>query len=607
MRKNSEESKKLTLNFEKIGGALKKAGKVMAGAVAAAGAGVAGAGASLIAMAKNTSDTSAEINNMSQKGGMSAEGYQKWSYILSKSGADASLLKGSMKKLSDAVVKAGDGNQAAAAKFAKLGISMDELKGKSQEEIFERVITGLQGMEEGAERTAVATSLLGKSAVELGPLLNKDSSDMEKLNENLSKYGLVMGEDVVKANVAFKGSISNFQRVIQAATNSLISELVPGMAQVVNGFTDLIMGVDGADEEIKQGVENIAKGIDSALPKFVDMITNIADSVLKVAPDIIKVLGEKLIEEIPKLVPTIINLVESLGRMIVENLPLLVQAAAQILIELAHGIAEALPELVPTIVDVVIEICETLIDNLDLLIEAAIEIILALAEGLINALPRLIEKLPTIVIKIVKKLIECAPMLIKAAVELVVTLGKGIVDSVGKLGQAIGEFMKKVVGFFSEKISQFLEIGKNIVQGIWDGIVGMADWIKNKVKDFFSGIVDGVKNFLGIHSPSKVFFGIGENMAEGIGLGFEKSMSDAENEIKKAIPTDFSTELNTSVSRAKSVPSFAQTDNEVLTVLLSEIRHMNDGMYEKFVAALVNGVKLSVDNREIARLIRRYA
>ncbi len=52
--------------------------------------------------------------------------------------------------------------------------------------------------------------------------------------------------------------------------------------------------------------------------------------------------------------------------------------------------------------------------------------------------------------------------------------------------------------------SRFAEIGRNIVQGVWNGITGMAGWIRDRVNGFFSGIVDGAKDALGIHSPSRV-------------------------------------------------------------------------------------------------------
>jgi len=105
----------------------------------------------------------------------------------------------------------------------------------------------------------------------------------------------------------------------------------------------------------------------------------------------------------------------------------------------------------------------------------------------------------------------------------------------------------QIVNFFKVTLPQtlakvgewFSEIGSNIVKGVWNGIQGMATWISDKVGGFFSGIIDGAKNLLGIHSPSKVFAGIGQNMALGLGSGFSQEMDSINNDIQKAIPTTF--------------------------------------------------------------------
>ncbi len=82
-----------------------------------------------------------------------------------------------------------------------------------------------------------------------------------------------------------------------------------------------------------------------------------------------------------------------------------------------------------------------------------------------------------------------------------------------------------------------LDIGGNVVKGIWDGISSMANWIKEKVTGFFGGIVDGVKDLLGIHSPSTVFADIGDNMALGIGKGFGDTISGVTKDIENSIPS----------------------------------------------------------------------
>lgn len=108
----------------------------------------------------------------------------------------------------------------------------------------------------------------------------------------------------------------------------------------------------------------------------------------------------------------------------------------------------------------------------------------------------------------------------------------------------VGDNIKK---FFTESIPNtlsnignfFKDIGKGIVEGVWNGILAMGDWLNKKITGFFDGVVGGVKKFLGINSPSKVFAGIGEDMALGLGNGFTNEMKHINQDIKNAIPTSF--------------------------------------------------------------------
>lgn len=109
--------------------------------------------------------------------------------------------------------------------------------------------------------------------------------------------------------------------------------------------------------------------------------------------------------------------------------------------------------------------------------------------------------------------------------------------------------VEKIVGVFSNIGSRFLTIGKNIVEGIKNGISNawnsFIGWLGGKV----SGIVDAVKGMLGIHSPSKVFAGIGENMALGLAQGWDNEYSGIKREIENGLSfSPASVGMNTSGS-----------------------------------------------------------
>ena len=100
-------------------------------------------------------------------------------------------------------------------------------------------------------------------------------------------------------------------------------------------------------------------------------------------------------------------------------------------------------------------------------------------------------------------------------------------DMAARGRQAASDLCSAVINGVANLPSQMASVGYNIVMGVWIGICNAAGWFRRQVSSFFSGIVDGVKGALGIHSPSKVFADeIGKWIPPGIGVGIEAEMPD---------------------------------------------------------------------------------
>lgn len=147
------------------------------------------------------------------------------------------------------------------------------------------------------------------------------------------------------------------------------------------------------------------------------------------------------------------------------------------------------------------------------------------------------EQGPEMISKFVAYAIDKLPEVISLGLQMVLALVKGLAQNLPQLVQGALNMIDTIAGALYDSLPDIIEVGKNIVKGLWEGIKAMASWLKDKVTDFMGGIVDGVKGVLGIHSPSKVFAGIGENMALGLGQGFDRTMQSVGANIQDAIPT----------------------------------------------------------------------
>lgn len=188
--------------------------------------------------------------------------------------------------------------------------------------------------------------------------------------------------------------------------------------------------------------------------------------------------------------------VETLVGTIIGKLPDVVDAGCELVVSLLDGIGQKEPEMLPRVIDLVTTIAETLIDNAPEIAEAAAKLVGTLAISLVESAPELMEKVP----------------------QLVVSIAQGLIEGIPKIA----------------------DVGLQIVQGLWSGISENRRWLRDKLKQWTDGVLSDIKGFFGIASPSKVFRDeIGKNLAAGIGVGFEKEMSDVQKIMRGAIPTKF--------------------------------------------------------------------
>lgn len=290
--------------------------------------------------------------------------------------------------------------------------------------------------------------------------------------------------------------------------------------------------IQGSTASMKSAWANLVTGLADDSADFDTLMSNFVDSVVTV--------GENIIPRIQTTIQGVTQLVSAASKTIVplvvdtlmQNLPSLLTAGVDLVFALVNGMLDNIDTVIDCVLQLIDVIVDKLIDNLPKLIEGGVRLIIALAGGLIKAIPQLVKNIPQIIAAIVK-------------------------------GLAAGT-------------SQILEVGKNIVRGIWRGISAMGGWIREKVTGFFNGIVDGVKGILGIHSPSKVFAGIGENMALGLGEGW----NDEFGAVKKGVAgdMDFVGSYTPSIAKAKASATSTQTMQSNTDTLLTAILDKLDGM-----------------------------
>lgn len=375
-----------------------------------------------------------------------------------------------------------------------------------------------------------------------------------KVTDMLSKLAAGIGPAIAGILGKISGAAPQFAAAAATVVKSLLS-----------GFNSNFSKISESGISI---LKSLLSGLESVLPELGPFVTNVIDLMLQAfltyAPSLfsmgVTLLGDVirgLADRMPELIPMAKEAIRTIMDALTKNLPTILQAGIDILIALIEGISDMLPELIPAAIDCILTLVQGLLDNLPQIIQAAIDLIVALAFGLIDALPILMEKAPDIIQALVDGLLDAIPMLIDAAVELLMKLVDYLIDNIDlilttgpkiimKLADSlIGAIPKlfdaamKIPKAIAKKIieTDWLEVGKDIIRGIGDGLMNGVKSIGDTIKKVAGGIVDGFKNFFGIHSPSRLFRDeIGENLALGIGEGFTEEMGTVERTMSRAMP-----------------------------------------------------------------------
>lgn len=320
----------------KLKGGLGTVAKVGGAAIAAVGAATAALGTAMVKGASEMAAYGDNIDKMSQKMGISAQAYQEWDAIMQHSGTSIDGMQRGMMTLSKA---AESGSEA----FEKLGLSQEEVASMNQEELFAATIKGLQGMEAGSERTALAQELLGGAAKELGPLLNTSAEETEAMRQRVHELGGVMSDEAVKAAAAYQDSLQDMQTAFQGLKRGLFTEFMPSITTVMDGLAAIFSGdSDNGIQMISDGIEALVDNISEELPAFLDLGVGILES-----------LATALIKNLPKLLESGAKIVGQLVAGLVRAIPKLIVMAPQLVMAIVQGLAAAWPEIKQAGIDLV--------------------------------------------------------------------------------------------------------------------------------------------------------------------------------------------------------------------------------------------------------------
>ncbi|MEF2965033.1 hypothetical protein V3851_04250 [Paenibacillus sp. M1] len=288
-----------------------------------------------------------------------------------------------------------------------------------------------------------------------------------------------------------------------------IAALAAGLIYLYNNNETVRNALNAAWEWLKSAAEGIFNAIKEFWAQWGDEIM----AFFKTTWEVIKTVFKTVFEVISTIVTTVFEGIKAFwdkwGATITETF----KNVFEILKIVFSTVFDVIFTVVKTIFNAIKAFWDTWGDTIITQFKAAFGIVKAVFEGAWNSIKIVVETVIGVISGIVKTWLAIFKGDWEGAWEGVKETVKAIWDG--------------ITGLFSNAFETMKNIGKNIIDGLINGIKSMKDAVVNTAKDIANGIGDSVKDFFGIHSPSRLMLGYGKNIVQGLANGISQTASQA--------------------------------------------------------------------------------
>lgn len=425
--------------------------------------------------------------------------------------------------------------------------------------------------------------------------------EMERLLKDAQKisgvkYDISNLNDVYSAIHVIQQNLGITGTTAKEAATTLSGSLGSMKAALTNFLGNLALGQD-----IAPSLENLATTISTFL--FGNLLPMIGNIIMQIPTIIQSAVGmfsgagmDMLIEfskgfssQLPSLLSSALTVIQNLANYLAQQAPVIIDKGFKILNNFVDGIINALPVMIAQLPQIITTFANIINDNFPTILSKGAELLKKLILGIIGAIPTLIANIPKIIEAIVSTLMAFQWL----------NIGKNIIKGIGNGIKGMISWVKDVGSTIVEGIKSSFSgsnnVGIQLVKGIWNGIKSVKDWILDKIKGFGDSILDGLKSFFGIHSPSRLMRDeIGKYIPQGMAVGIEATADDVYN----AMDNISKDTLDIATQSLDLAPASINSNSELYSLLQIIISIL------KSILGKDEDTIINLNDREVARALR---
>ncbi len=298
---------------------------------------------------------------------------------------------------------------------------------------------------------------------------------------------------------------------------SLITSLVTGLMSCVGEiWTTAIVLIGKLAEGIAAGAPQMVQAASTAITDIVECIVDWMPDILQAGADIIVALAEGIAGALPTLIYQAAVIVSDIALALVENLPALVDAALQLVMGLVQGLVDGIPVLLEGAIQLFMAILDALPVIIEKLLQALPDLITTIIDFFTQNIPLIVDG----AIQLLMGIIDAIPTIIQAIVnnlpQIITAIATGLAQAIPQIFTAAKDLLWQIIEAVPEIVVGIAGAVPDIIAGIVNGLIGGISAVWDAACELGSGILDGIKSFFGINSPSTVMAEQGDYLVQGL-------------------------------------------------------------------------------------------
>lgn len=363
----------------------------------------------------------------------------------------------------------------------------------------------------------------------------------------------ITGTTAKEAGRTIAGSVGS----MKAAWTNLVTGFADGNADIELLIENLVETIVGDGTENNLGViGNVLPAIETALGGIAKLVEGAAPKIVEILPGLVEKIIPSLLSSATGLVDSLVSIIPSLMNTIVKEIvnvaPSLAFSAISLLKELAKGIFDNIGIVLDAAVELIFDLANQITDKeqLEKILDSAVRIVEEISYGLIDAVPQLVSSAVKIIENLVAFILDPKNLskILKMAFDIVVGIGTGLINAIPELLKSVTRIISGIIAMFKD--ADWGKIGSDLVAGFKNGISRAWSSLKTWFRNLFGDLIGIAKRILGIASPSKVFKKLGSFTADGFGIGFDDEFAHVKDDVEDALNfDDASVGINASIQK----------------------------------------------------------